>query len=394
MKQVRLLFIALLLIITSNIYGQAKWNINEQNNVTIYTPNDLKSGKIFDVYAFGPTKALDKDLKTWVLETAQAQQELLGVPLKKWVVKPEKEDYSVTNNYKDDKGTTMQVAYQGGKLDDGRLFFIRLITSSDLVTVLKYGVRLDDLLVDIKENLLSKKTVSNTQNVTMVQEPTPTVITTATSDQKEIPIVPATGPKNLKNLRGIIVYGMQPSGFFGTTSKVIATFDDGTYTWDIKRVFSEGLSASKKAKPNRWGQWRIRNNELELKDHNDHEFKTTQGDWIATPAQKDLKLNGCYGNITSSSYDGYGGGSTVGNASSWCFKPNGRFAHSKTGFANASGDVSGSSSSSKKTGGKYYISDYVAKFVYDDGTELVTAFCFLNEKKSHIAINGKRYMGK
>lgn len=203
----------------------------------------------------------------------------------------------------------------------------------------------------------------------------------------------ANPPEGFKELRGVITMGIQPGGMFGFTSDVIALFDDGNYTSDLSRLFSEGISASMKKKPTRWGKWKMIDGELYLRSSGEKEFSETRGNWVARSAPSDQRLKGCYGNITSASETPFGGNSTLGNASSWCFKPNGRFAHSSTGFISSSGAVSGGVSSSSKRGGRYRIDGYTARFVYDDGTELVTAFCYLNEKKSHIAINGKRYMG-
>jgi hypothetical protein len=214
------------------------------------------------------------------------------------------------------------------------------------------------------------------------------------SGNPSTPLAKAVPPEGFKELRGIIIMAIQPGGMFGMTSDVIALLNDGSYTSDLKTLFAKGRSASMKNKPSRWGKWKISGDDLLLKEYKSKEFSETRGDWIARPAPSDLKLNGCYGNITAASDTPYGGKHTVGNASSWCFKPDGRFAHSSTGFATASGGVSGGTFSKRKQGGRYRIDNYTAKFVYDDGTELVTAFCFLSEDKSHIAINGKRYMGR
>jgi hypothetical protein len=145
--------------------------------------------------------------------------------------------------------------------------------------------------------------------------------------------------------------------------------------------------------PGKWEKWKIIDKKLYLKEKKKKDYSKTRGDWIARPGAVDLKLNGCHGNITSASETPFGGHSTVGNASSWCFKPDGRFAHSSIGFAVSSGDVSGGTSARRKQRGRYRIDGYTAKFIYDDSTELITAFCYLSEKNSHIAINGKRYMG-
>ncbi|MES9990918.1 MAG: hypothetical protein ABW098_03130 [Candidatus Thiodiazotropha sp.] len=208
------------------------------------------------------------------------------------------------------------------------------------------------------------------------------------------PLASANPPDGFKELRGIITMAIQPGGMFGMSSDVIALFDDGSYTSDLKTLFAKGKSASMAKKPKRWGQWKISGDELLLKKKKGKDFSKTRGDWVARPGSSNLRLDGCYGKLTTASESPFGGNYTVGKASSWCFKANGRFAHSTTGFATASGKVAGGTSKKSKIGGRYRIDGYTARFLYDDGTELITAFCFLNENKSHIAINGKRYMGR
>jgi len=271
---------------------------------------------------------------------------------------------------------------------------------------MKYGVQFEKVLNEAKLFYTDNPSFKNNpeaQESTKLSESKTQITTNRESNTTEIskdkiPLKPAAAlkkarpPKGFKDIRGVVVFGIQAGGLFGLTSDVIATFNDGTYTSDLQRVFAEGVAASKAAKPKRWGRWRMKGGKLQLKQGMG-KYEPTRGDWVARPGASNMKLNGCFGNITSASSSPYGGNTSVGNASSWCFKPDGSFAHSSTGFATASGDVMGGAASSRKSGGQYYIDGYVARFVYDDGKEIVTAFCFLNEKKSHIAINGKRYMG-
>ncbi len=216
----------------------------------------------------------------------------------------------------------------------------------------------------------------------------------ATGKISTAPISAPRLPVGFAGFRGVIYYGMQAGGMFGPTSMTIALFDDHTYTDDIATVFREGASVSKRKNPKDWGQWRKRGGKLELKDHNDKEFDKTRGDWVAVPGSKNQKLNGCFGRLVSS--DGLGVGSAmVGRASAWCFSPNGRFTHDATGFGSVSGaGVSGATSSSSPTvRGRYRIDGYAMHLVYDDGSDVQAGFAFLNDDRTHIAVNGKRFMG-
>lgn len=209
------------------------------------------------------------------------------------------------------------------------------------------------------------------------------------------PLKPVPAPARFKDLRGVIVMGIQPGGMFGTTSDTIATFSDGTYTSDLHALFNDGVEASRRKHPKRWGQWRERAGKLELKGHRDKAFDTTRGDWIATPGGADQRLQGCFGDLNSSSGADYGGSTTIGKASTWCFWPDGRFTHSSTVFgASHGGGVSAvMRSSSPRTRGRYRIDGYRVSFVYDDGRQVRGSFSYLNKSRTHIGLNGRRFMG-
>lgn len=205
------------------------------------------------------------------------------------------------------------------------------------------------------------------------------------------PVLTVAAPPGLKELRGVLVMGLQAGGMFGLTDDFIALFEDGTWTSDLARTFQEGAAESRAVKPKRWGQWRLRDGELELKDHNDPEFEGDQGDWVLNSGSSDERLDGCYGSLRSS--DGGGVGSArVGQARTWCFRPDGRFSNSSTGFG-SSGNVTVSSRRAK-LGGRYRIDGYTAVFLYDDGRELRAAFAYANEGRNHVMINGRRFMGR
>lgn len=140
----------------------------------------------------------------------------------------------------------------------------------------------------------------------------------------------------LKEVRVVIVFGIQAGGMFGTTEDFIALFEDGTYSSDLPRTFGVSKTASKKKKPKYWGSWRMRNGVLELKTSNDKAFDTTSRNWLAVAGTIDQKLSGCYGNITSTSGADYISGTTVGLARSWCFYPNGRFTNKASSYGSSS----------------------------------------------------------
>ena len=189
--------------------------------------------------------------------------------------------------------------------------------------------------------------------------------------------------------------GIQPGGMFGTTEDFIALFDDGTYTTDLHGAFGGSVKMARNKKPASWGKWRRRGGKLQLQRHDMSEYKKPIGNWRTTPAKPDERLRGCFGRLTSTSGADYNSGTTVGVASSWCFWPNGRFTNSSTAFGNSSDEVGVTMrATSPKARGRYRLDGYGARFVYDDGHEVTAAFCFANDDNTHIALNGRRFMGR
>ena len=207
------------------------------------------------------------------------------------------------------------------------------------------------------------------------------------------PLPPVKKLDGLVEVRGMITYGIQAGGMYGTTEDFIALFDDGTYSRDLPRTFGVSKAESKAERPNYWGQWRKRGGELELKGiASDTEFDTTSGDWLAVPGGQDHKLSGCYGRLTSTSGADYLSGTTVGLARTWCFYPSGRFTNNSTAFGSSS-NPGVSMRVSDKARGRYRIDGNMARFVYDDGHEVMAVFGYINEDRTHIMLNGKRFMG-
>ena len=196
----------------------------------------------------------------------------------------------------------------------------------------------------------------------------------------------------LVEVRGMITYGIQAGGMFGTTEDFIALFDDGTYTNDLGMTFGRSKEASKAERPKRWGTWRKRGGSIELKGSGENEFSSTLGDWRVEPGSKDHKMSGCYGRMTSSSMDGYGMSSTVGLARTYCFYPDGRFTNSSTAYGNSSGPSVTMSVSGEKRG-RYRIDGNMIRFVYDNGHDFSAVFGYLTEEKHHVLLNGARFRG-
>jgi hypothetical protein len=380
MKVLPISFFLILVLTATPVLALNGWTVSNDGNMRLYVPKDLQEGEVFMYMASGPYDLNGADMKGWFSDTSREIQKHLGKPLNEWRVKPDKNNWSTSNQYIDkESGKKLNISYQGGTLDQNRVYIITMLSSSDFALILKYGFAFDKVLNDAKEYFTAQPSVTKSSVTANTSNNTKPAITR---------VIPP--PKGLKEIRGILDYGIQPAGTYGLTGKVVALFDDDSFTHDLGVVFSKGTDRAKKENPKIWGKWRISNKELELKDYEDEEFGKTHGNWVATPGKKDMKLEGCYGNITSSS-GAFQTGIIKGQASSWCFNQEGRFAYGATGYGVGIFDVN-TSKRGKSKAGYYRIDHYTARFIFDDGTDITTAFCFLDDKNEHISINGNRLM--
>ncbi|NKQ41519.1 MAG: hypothetical protein HF962_08115 [Sulfurovum sp.] len=197
-----------------------------------------------------------------------------------------------------------------------------------------------------------------------------------------------TPPEGFKMIYMHMVYGIQAGGLFGLTDEIVALFDDGTYTYDLANLYSKGKEYSKANKPKRWGQWRFdAQNKFEIKEHDDSDYDTAISSAVADSGSIDQRLNGCASSIRSS--DGLGLGPLVGNVRQFCFLPDGRYAHSSTSFGSSTDVIIGSSD---ERSGTYRIDKYMIEFKPYGGEVQQAAFAFLADDKSHITINGVRFI--
>ena len=364
-----------------------------------YKPSSLREGKTFKIIIWAPEITNTENLDSWLVSRASAIQKSLGQPKKKWRVKSEKSGArSLNNSFKNSSGVNFQVGYQADWTDNGEAYVGQLIASNHLAMMLKYGVKIETVIDhalrvfssdDYQNRLaLSQSKENDASNSSSVQ----VASTDQSSQSSNIDIQPGAAPKGLQEIRGVQVFGMQPGGLFGLTEEFIATFNDGTYTTDFALTFNVGVAESKARKPDSWGRWRERNGKLELMEKRDQEFDTTSGNWIVDRGFAGESLSQCFSRLSSAGGDG----PLVGGSRSWCFTSDGRFANSSMVYtiANTSAGGVNSASASPEIGGRYLIDGYTIRFAFDDGRQETAAFAFASEKKHHIVINGRRYIGK
>ncbi|MFK7893138.1 MAG: hypothetical protein AB8B63_20155 [Granulosicoccus sp.] len=198
-----------------------------------------------------------------------------------------------------------------------------------------------------------------------------TIESTPTTTDAELPA--NNGPDGLVAMYGVIVFRLLPSGFFGPTDDAILAFNNGSYTEDIAGVMSDGVDASRAARPQDWGLWRGTAGALELQEANETGFEETSGSWLIQPGTADQRLNDCFSALGGAGSLGDGGFSNV-TFSTVCFYENGRFTHDSALWAQ--GPVADITVSNPHSQGQYRIDGHVAEFVYDSGRAETVAFGF------------------
>jgi hypothetical protein len=369
----------ILLLYAIPAFSQPGWDKTIKNNLITYTPKDLIQGEIFLHLVHPPQPTNGISTKNLLLYYGSQIEEGMTGKSGEWTVKKSKIGDFAASKVLDYKGKTLMLGINIVNLPDDNHYVIQTVSDNDSAIMNKYSSRLSELIEEIGDPRHALKEPDTTKRVT------------DKSVHSSKPLAAKVGsPNGLKEIRGTMEFGIQPAGTFGLTGKVVALFDDDSFTRELGVVFSKGTERAKKENPEIWGKWRFNGEKLELKDFEEDEFQKTNGSWVATPGKKDMKLKGCFGNITSSS-GGIQSDITKGQASSWCFNPDGRFAYGVTGYGTGIFDIN-KNTKGKSTAGYYSINQYAAHFVFDDGTEITTAFCFLDDDNEHIAINGKRLM--
>ncbi|MCF6288317.1 MAG: hypothetical protein L3J53_03650, partial [Proteobacteria bacterium] len=162
---IKLPLIILSLLSFQETIAQDGWDKIKQGDALVYTPSDIKTGKTFKVTIPSPINLNNQDLKKWFLEKTKKMQASLGNPLKKWVVKPEKDGgWGITNMYINSQGQKMSIDYQGGTFDNGKAFIIQVVMSQDLGIIFKYGEKLKNLKRDA-EKTFSDNSFESISNV-------------------------------------------------------------------------------------------------------------------------------------------------------------------------------------------------------------------------------------
>jgi hypothetical protein len=138
MKSLPFFFLLIMALTAMPALALNGWTVTDKGSIRLYAPNDLQGGKVFAYMVSGPYELDGTELKEWFSGWARKMQERFGKPLNEWLVKPDKETWSITNQYMDKKsGKRLSVGYEGGMLDSKRAYFVTMLSSVDLMLILK-----------------------------------------------------------------------------------------------------------------------------------------------------------------------------------------------------------------------------------------------------------------
>ncbi len=284
------------------------WRISNKENLRVYLPTDLQKEQIFMYVASGPYDLNGATLKGWFSRKARLMQNRLGKPLKAWVVKPDKGNWSISNQYQDKNGTQLSVGYQGGMLGNGRAYIITMISSRDYVLIMKYGAAYEQVLNDAKLYLAVKPSLSKiSATAAKTEKITPTNRKTTTKKGKKISDMVRTAPGKGADLDDIELVWVT-SGidvlWGGIDVDTHLLFEDGTAYKDCTIPPDElDVVASKRLEPHKWTRWRKHWGTYQMKNEKkDLWYDLKGGPGVKAP--KGTGLNGKFLTAGGSQYRG------------------------------------------------------------------------------------------
>jgi hypothetical protein len=297
-----------MVLVGFSAYALDGWDVTNDGDLLVYMPKDLQKGKVFMYVASGPFELEGAELKSWFSKKARRMQNRLGKPLKEWIVKPDKENWSISNSYIDKKsGVKLSVGYQGGMLDRNRAYIITMITSEDIVLLMKYGLAFNTVLTDAKKNLAGRSPVSGSGVAGDQRQDRPREASKkqAKSERQKIKEAIRTPPgkgADLSDIELVWVYSDIDLIWGGMDVDTYLLFEDSTVYKDCRIPPDElNVEASKRLQPEQWSVWR--------KSWGTYQIKN-KDDWVdlkggpAGKAPEGAELVGNYLNAGGSQYSG------------------------------------------------------------------------------------------
>lgn len=437
-----MLFVSALLYFPQAVSAPKGWNTSTEPGYLIYSPASLKPGKTFMYRAPAPeVLAAEESMNSWFKRNIEELQRELGEPLEEWKIKTEKNDgLSATSSFTASSGETLSVGYGVWPLDKDRVFLVQMVSSQDVIMVVRYGLAFEKITEDIKQRFLTGELPGPRQQlVARTDSLAPTENTTASHANNPVakkpekeklskPVAEKNATALQQAIRTFAGKGIPASDLDSIVvdsyidvmrgklkPKVYFLFKDGmayvdatTPPDDFNRSASEQLEGDKK-----WRPWRKQSDKIQLKN-NKGQWKTISSE-PAVAGKQDEKLNQQYTNASGSANFG---SSTRGIT----FYPNGRFETSARNIigggvginpagapiAVSTSDASGTStavsgatagvanSSSKKANGAsntgtYHIDGYVIELHHDNGYRHRELFLYEGLSRSRMVIGDTIY---
>jgi hypothetical protein len=298
MKMTRKLLALCLLVCSLTAQALTGWNLSLEGDALRYVPSDLPSGKQFEYRVYGPFDLGDANLKSWFSEQALAIQDTLGKPIEPWVVKPDKQKWSIGNSFKARDGQVYSVGYEGGHLEDGRAYIMRMVSSRDLALMMKYALTFYTVLDDAKQQFTNKSaTTAQASSKPEIDKAEPTTA------QESVRVAPGEGA-DLSDIEEVWVYSNIDVIWGGIDVDTTLLFEDGSAYLDCTIPPDElDVEVSKRLEPKRWTRWRTSWGDYQIWNPS----KETWVDMRGEPGEAidpGTRLSGDYLNAGGSQYSG------------------------------------------------------------------------------------------
>ncbi|HQU71449.1 MAG: hypothetical protein KDI06_06855 [Calditrichaeota bacterium] len=270
----KIILLIMTLLILPPLFAQKGWQKSLVNGELQYVPGNLPANKVFKLVVSPPEARAGSTQAEWFPAKVKTLQASLGKTLKDWKFNTEKDgSLSANNTFQDGFGTKYSISYQGGNLDGERFYIARLISSNDLILLMKYAFQVEGVLKEARQALLNGELQS-------AETPQPPPAEAAASKTNpEAPELPAdlskmTAKERRQEIQRRIrtaanqgVRDEQVEKIFvwqgldvlvgGMDTDVHVLFRDGTIYTDCTTPLNDlNIEVSRKLEPQKWSTWR------------------------------------------------------------------------------------------------------------------------------------------
>ena len=135
-------------------FSNRLWNREASEGKLIYTPEELSAEQQFSFTAH-PLEPLNRQtLHEWFSFRIQNLQSELGICDREWCIKTEKNGSpSASNSFLNMFGEKLTVGYNGVPVDDDSVFVLQMLSTKEVMLMLRYGTAYDEIVIDAKNTL-------------------------------------------------------------------------------------------------------------------------------------------------------------------------------------------------------------------------------------------------